>query len=469
MKAAQTAVRPQAQRSERPRSLSEVNLRNTIFLRLFLATIPLHLTPAFNDGLMNIPWLRISAILTGLMFVEFLVSFRPKRRLDSPERTGLILFLLYMGIFTVTFARSIPNLHVFASVDPTFSYKTSTYIDSLYLLNSLAVLPFVYVVMNATSLEELYELVRAIAVGISIESLLIIGFILQDPSVLTSFDRLGISKITLAVFGLHYNDVATSYILTGPLLLYMALRRGGYWILPYALSFVAILLLESRTGLEVFFLMSLATLAVMRRTNILIIIVPLVALGIFVTFGSILLSFLSIGFTSHQGFSLNDALTGRSDFIWAPVLKEWSAKPRLFWFGGGEFAIIASYSRISGATLDVSQAHNAFLEFFLDAGLIVFVLFTGTISYYTWKGWKWARAHNNRLFWVLLFGWIGFLISCMTGRRFFPHAENWLVFPLLAMLVNIVRLTNKAEAARAVLRRGPRPLAGASSASRKSA
>ena len=30
---------------ERPRSISEVRLRNTFFLRLFLMTVPLHLTP----------------------------------------------------------------------------------------------------------------------------------------------------------------------------------------------------------------------------------------------------------------------------------------------------------------------------------------------------------------------------------------------------------------------------------------
>ena len=125
---------------------------------------------------------------------------------------------------------------------------------------------------------------------------------------------------------------------------------------------------------------------------------------------------------------------------WTPLLAEWLSTPQLFWFGAGEYGMLTSRILASGLMLMVAEAHNAYLEFFLDDGIVLFVLFIAAILVLMFLGWRLGRRLHCGLYWSLLLCVVGFLASAFTGRRFFPQPENAMIYPVLAALVGVARL-----------------------------
>jgi hypothetical protein len=149
---------------------------------------------------------------------------------------------------------------------------------------------------------------------------------------------------------------------------------------------------------------------------------------------------LATGISGPHGFSLYFLLSGRLEKIWTPLLAEWLSTPQLFWFGAGEYGMLTSKILASGLMLMVAEAHNAFLEFFLDNGIVLFALFATTVVVLLFKGWRLGRRLHCGLYWSLFLCIVGFLASCFSGRRVFPQPENAMIFPMLAALVAAAQL-----------------------------
>ena len=221
-------------------------------------------------------------------------------------------------------------------------------------------------------------------------------------------------------------------LLTGPLLLLMAVQRKGFWAANYVLAVVALLLLGSRTSLSVFAFASLAVLLFMGHVRLALagLIVGVVAIAAFAATPTVS-ALLSVGVDAGQIVSLDRILERRQTLIWVPLLIEWWEQPTKFWFGAGHFGILTSRVWLGGIT----HAHNGLIDFFLDCGIIL----TGAlVAFLVWglaAAWRVARRVRDPVLWVLFVCVVAYLASTVTGRGFFPRNDNGQLFPILALLI----------------------------------
>jgi hypothetical protein len=167
-------------------------------------------------------------------------------------------------------------------------------------------------------------------------------------------------------------------------------------------------------------------------------------LSIFILFSlyflpAFLLKTLQIGFESGD---LNDIFTGRINSIWIPLLSEWLTNPKLLFFGKGKFSLMTSSAYLKGMVVQTSTAHNAFVGFFLDNGII---LFSGLIFYlirFLRFAWQRVKQINSSIAWALFMSIIGYLIATVSGRKIYPSNQNMLLFPIIALLINYLNLHN---------------------------
>jgi O-antigen ligase len=88
---------------------------------------------------------------------------------------------------------------------------------------------------------------------------------------------------------------------------------------------------------------------------------------------------------------VNTVSAGRIEEIWLPLLPEVLKTP--LW-GNGLNSIMWSYPMETGAMLTVMHPHNAYLEAWLDLGLIGFVL----VAAYFWHVWRGFRALGSNAY-----------------------------------------------------------------------
>lgn len=414
-------------------------LAGTIVL-LFIASMPFSITVLLATPLFEISGLRVVNMLYASAFLAFLASgvsiFKSRDRL---ERAAMIAFAVYIAVFAVAFARSIPNVGRFAALEPE-SFQNAGAYPVHFFLRTLMAMQFVYVLKMFRTPEALQRLFTAIGASLFVLSIVVIVAVFADPSVLNTPDRSGITKLTEAVLGMHYNDASAPYIIAAPMLTYMALTRGGFWTINTLLAFVAVVCLESRTTLFLFAGISVLTAIMMGRARVLVAVAPTLALAGFLIVGPILIDIVSKGFTQQSGFSLYYFLSGRDEAIWLPLAFEWSLDPVRFWFGSGEYGILTSNFLVTGKMLEVAQAHNIFLEFFLDDGIVLLGVFVVALIVFVRWAVKTGYKVKSQVYWMLFFCFVSFLISGITGRRAFPHEENILMLPMLAAMINVARL-----------------------------
>lgn len=434
------ASRSVAARQPMARSSAGVGL----WPRVLIAALPIMPSPLMQAPLFDLGALRLANIVLALACFSFLRNVMEQAtpaRLDKIQKYALWLFGIYLLLFLTAFLRSIPNLPRFTAVFPNlFSTEVLPYVNYQFISPLLYALGFLYVLVLVRSAKDLLEIFSWMAIGVVIQALIVVYCFIENPQILSGDDRFGISGITDQVLGMHYNDVVATYIITGPLLLYFALKRGGGWMAAYVLSIVAVLLLESRTGIFVFAAMSFLTLLATGQANISMSWIVIAVGGCVAVFGNVLSKLLATGISGPHGFSLFFFLSGRLEKIWTPLLAEWLSNSQLFWIGAGEFGILTSRILASGLMLMVAEAHNAFLEFFLDNGIVLFFAFLGAILFLLFKGFQLGRYLHCGLYWSLFLCVVGFLASCFSGRRFFPQPENAMIFPMLAALLGVARL-----------------------------
>lgn len=432
------------QRSTRPPSISAGSLRANNFeraLATLIAAIPFISAPILNWRIGDIPGLKIPNLLAAfafLMFASHGISW-PK---DAIGRRALIGFGCYCGLFLFAFLRSLPHLQTFHALFPdTFSGSPIDYVDSNFALPILFAMTFLYLIVAMRSERRISLVVDAISISMCVLSVSIVVLVAYEPSAFFASDRSAILDLIASSFGLHYNGLATFYTITGPLLLFLGIRRGGFSTFNFFLAFAAVILLKSRTAIVIFAASSVATVIALGRFRSLLVAGPAITFAAIILAGPVLIQLLSTGFTQKSGISLFLLLSGREQAIWIPLLFEWFRDPSHLYFGEGLFGILTSKILFSPASLFAAgQAHNLYLEFFLDNGAVLTVGFLVALVYGLLRGWALRRRVNSQLYVVLYICIASFLVSGLTGRRFFPDGENLLVFPMLALMLNVARL-----------------------------
>lgn len=431
---------------------------NNILLFLLVIGIPIQLMDFMNVVLFPIPASTLSHILVTAPFALLMIDKRLWRTTDRLERNALLFCAVYTVLFAAAFYRSVSYLDAHNSIFPEFAESSSQYVIYEFIIPMMYASTFVYVIKRMSTAEEMMQLFAAICVGILILSLVILVMAMLNPQYVVAAsggdDRAGMGYLCQEYLHMHYTAVGSMYVASCPILLYMALKRGSFWTLNFFIALAAVILVQARTALFIFAAASILTMVAMGRTKLILRYVPIVGGLLVVTLGSLIVKLLSRGGTAESGFNLSIFLSNRDTGIWLPLLLEWWNDPSKYYFGAGLHGMWSSNYLRLGVIYRVAEAHNAFIEMFLDYG--IFMLAALIVAIAMWSVWavRIGRRIRSRVFWVLLLCPISYLISCLTGRHFFPSIENELLFPIMGALINVVRLrTNAAPMRKEMVRK----------------
>lgn len=441
--------------SHNGRALSPLTLPHPVaqagafFFLLFVFMWPFQRVPFLADNLFGIQGFKPFNLLAAIVLAYLVFDTAPLHATDKIERASIRIFLLYFATFAIALIRSVPNAPLLHSRFPeSFPESYFDFVLSACIVPTFYTLSFLFVLKRMCSFHELERITTVICLSILLLSVTFVAFVLMNPSVLPSgeasgvadSDRSEMARFCTAYFGTHYNVIGSMYIATVPLLLYRALTRGALWIAPLCLSLVAVLLLESRAALVIVAISCSLFLILRRRFAILVLGAAAAGLVSLVWSGPTVDALLSIGFGSSSGVSADALLTGRVDHIWRPLLEEWTSNIGLFLFGAGRYGMGTSQLWDTGTLIQANVAHNAIIEFFLDCGVILTVVFLIFLLVGIATAWRVGRRLNSDLYWALFASVFGLGISMATGRDILPTIENMYAFPIIAMMINLARL-----------------------------
>jgi hypothetical protein len=411
------------------------------FFLLLVFILPFQHLTFLNENLLGIQGLKPFNLLSAVVLTYLVLQSAPLHATDKIEQRSIRIFLLYFAVFAITIIRSIPNAPLFHSRFPnTFPDSYLDYILSCWIVPSFYFVPFLFILKRMCSFQELDRVTTVICLSILLLSVAFVTVVMMNPSILLSGSRHEMAELCEAYFGIHYNTIGTIYICTVPLLLYRALTRNGLWIVPLGLSLVAVLLLQSRSALLTVAVSCCLFLLRRRRFDILVPGAAVLGITSFLWTRSTIDALFSIGFEDSSDFSADAVLTGRVDFIWVPLLDEWTSNIGLFLFGAGRYGMLTSQLWYTGTLIQATHAHNAIINFFLDCGVILsgallIFLLVGTAT-----AWRVGRRLNSDLYGALFMCIFGFGIGMATERDILPTIDNMYVFPIIAMMINLARL-----------------------------
>lgn len=401
--------------------------------------LPFQNSPVVNFNLFNVQGLKPFSILAVAALAGELSRRKAWTFQDSSERTAILWYLAYIFAFFVVFARSIPHLPIFHAELPTqFQNSRVSYFLSYFVRPALSTCLFPLVIRQFRTEGEVHLVRRTISLSMAVLSIAVLATILGSPDIYVG-GRGHMAATFQHYLGLHYNSVGTIYIVVGPLLVYSALEDRILPKLNVTLAAIVVATIQSRSALVIFGLESLLLLFVLRK-GLAVLAIAVVSTGVLLIWSAPSVTAIrSVGF-GQDTFSVDALLTDRVRFLWAPLLREWIADPVLLLSGAGRYGILVSAHYTSGGIAHVTHAHNAFIDLFLDTGLIGVAVVVLSLAAGLSRVWRVGRSIRDPLFWALALCFCGYLAGTLTERGFFPGYDNLLVFPVLALLVNVARL-----------------------------
>jgi hypothetical protein len=412
-----------------------IDARNCLYL--LLAFLPFQASPFIYQNLMGIPGAKPFSLLAILALV--VCFYHGGQLIYQPHKTrrkAIIYLAMYFTFFSLALFRSLGYLKFLHALDPEkFESSNIKYLLSYYIKPSLLLVSFIYILNHITSKKDIEKIFTFLCVVLGLISFVVVIISLSHGTIFMQH-RDATNQFWNSYLGFHYNHIGSFYVVLGPLIIVPAIKKRFWGMLNYFLAMVSLILLQGRTSLLIFPIGSLLMLFLLGKKKELIIL-----LAIFLLFslnylpGFIINSLQDIG----RG-DWNQVFTGRIDSLWLPLLSEWKNNIWLLLLGRGKYAMMTSSGFQIGTVLDVTHPHNAFIEFFLDNGIILLLVFIFFIIKLTKLAWHKLRLINSDIGWALFVSIICYLIATFTGRSLYPSYDNMFLFPVIALLVNHCRL-----------------------------
>jgi O-antigen ligase len=241
--------------------------------------------------------------------------------------------------------------------------------------------------------------------------------------------------------GMHANDLGRLYACAYALLLFVWDRTGNV-ALKTALFFtmglvvLALLFTFSRGAFFGFILVNLIYLFSRRRVKTLVLAAFAIPVGLYLTPGAVW-DRMTMGF----GSGVNAISAGRVGEIWAPLAPTLLDSP--IW-GKGLGSIMWSRPMINGELLQVAHPHNAYLEAYMDMGVIGLVL-VFAFWIYVWRRFR-AFSRDEHLavemkgyFEGAAAGLAAFLVAGLAGSSLTPAPEQAFLWLMVGMMYGIQR------------------------------
>ena len=414
-----------------------IDKKNILYLLILF--LPLHSSPYISQNLMGLPGAKpfnlLSIFVTALFFYHGGSLLRTK---DPVEKKTLTYLFIYFALFSLVMFRSLdylPRLHMLAPEQ--FQSSALSYMLSFYIKPSLYLVSFIYILKHIKTEAEILKCINAICISLFILSLLIIFVSVANLSIVMN-SRGIMNEYWEAIFGLHYNAIGSIYIICVPLLMLKALDKSIFSTANYILAALAVSFLQSRSTIAIFLGETILLLYFLKQKKLLVIaIVPSCMFYALWELPEFLQRTLSIGLISGD---VDKIFTGRIDSIWLPLIKERFSNLNQLLFGVGRFSMMDSPLYLRGYILQTSTAHNAFVEFFIDCGVILFACLIFCLIRFLKTAWFYAKKIDSALLWTLFTCLIAYLVGTISGRKIYPSNDNMFLFPIIALLINYLRV-----------------------------
>lgn len=416
--------------------LGVTDKKNILFL--FLLILPYHASLPLTQNFMGITGAKPFNLIAALMLVLFFFHHGSlARNGDAIEKAAMWYFCLYLALFSAMAIRSLSYLDLLYMVSPENFHSTSiNHLLSFLVRPVLFTISFIYILKLIKTEQEINRCIDMICISVFLLSCVIL--VLAATHIYTvTIDRLYMTDLIQSFFHLHSNSLGSLYITCIPLLLLRAVKGQPFPLINYTTAGAAVLVLQSRSTIAIFFCGTILLLWFLKRWKTI-----LFFSGIFLIFflfwlPDFLVRTLLIGVESGD---LNTVFTGRIDNIWLPLIREWFNSPNKLFFGVGLFSIFTSMAYLEKEMFQLGVAHNAFLQVFLDCGLVLFALFAGCVILLLKRAWRVTRQINTPTGWALFTCMITYLVGTISGGDFYPSRNSVYLFAVIALLINYFRL-----------------------------
>lgn len=411
-----------------------VEVKNCLYL--LLAFTPFHASPFVEQNLMGIPGAKPFSLLAVLTLIVFFYHGGQLLQHEKTRRRATIYLGIYFAFFSLAMLRSLDYFQLLQMVNPDKfgGFSVSGYLLSWYVKPSLYLVSFIYILNHITSEKDIERIFTFLCVLLGVVSIAVVLIVFSHGDILMGTRSV---KYWNTYFGYHYNEIGSFYIILGPLVIVPAVRKRFWGVFNWFLVLLGVVLLQSRTALLGFLLGNLLMLFCLGRKKELILLSSLFFICSLYFLPGFIKNTLQIGLESGD---VNEIFSGRIDSIWVPLLAERFNDMKLLLLGKGFFSMASSTVYQKGIILQTGHPHNAFIEIFLDNGIILFVGFILLFVKFLKSVWHNVRKVNSDIGWALFLSIICYLISCLSGRSFYPEGENMFLFAIIALLINYFSL-----------------------------
>jgi len=392
----------------------------------------------FAQNIAGIPGIKLSNILAGgTLIVLFMKEGNLFRFRDPLEKKTFFYMAAYFLFFSIAFFRSIENLPILHRLNPNqYQISPISYTLSFYVRPTLYLVAPLFILKSLHTAKDINRAVNVILTAIFLLSVFVIIIMSMHYGELSGGRRV-VKELCDTYLGMHYNSVGTILLISGPLLIVKAIEGGLLCKIGLILSTIALLFLQSRSALLTFFGSGVLLFWVLEKKKYLLVSAFLITICFMLWLPSILVE----GITSGVEAGTVDAIfSERISHLWIPLLEEWLANPMKIILGAGQYGLMTSPLWESGFLVQAAHAHNAFLNFFLNNGIILLILFVFYIARFTIKAGRACKEINTPLCWALFISLIAYLVGTISERYIYPHLDNMLLLPIIALLINLIRL-----------------------------
>ena len=408
---------------------------------LLIVLLPVSATSLFPRSLMGITGLNpINLLLVGTLGA-YLIRGRLEQRGPLVPRPLLWLYIVPIVLGGIIGTRYVPDMHPGFFEQLVVNYTTWTgYLRDVVVKPLFTVLAAVLVAAAVARLRKPEPVIAALAAGAVILAFVMFAFIFISE-VRLGFLASARARAFFNEIGTHANELGRVFVTAYALLLFTwweTKHEQGKVALFAVLGVLslAIVLTFSRNAFLGFFLVNALFLVWKFNAKKLALAVLGTAVAAAMAPDAVYRR-LTYGFDTGSADAVS---AGRIEGIWLPLVPDALSSP--LW-GSGLESIMWSHAITSGSMLFVGHPHNAYLQAFMDMGLIGLALL---VAYY-WHVWKGFRAlGSNAYLSPVMRGFfqgacaalVAFAVAGMTGGSLRPQPENVGLWIAIGMMYGLL-------------------------------
>jgi O-antigen ligase len=315
-----------------------------------------------------------------------------------------------------------------------------------YLLKPTTFVCYALLVAAAVERSEHQErFLTPMIISVYVMSLVAIGYVLMTGISLSELSGV-YSRHFFSAIGMHANDLGRLYATAYALLLFMWDRTSSrplqfFVVIAMMLVAAALLLTFSRGAFFGFVLVNVIFLLSRRCTRNYILATLLIPVALAIAPGA-LWDRLEMGF----GQNANAVSAGRTSEIWAPLIPELDKSP--IW-GDGLGSILWSNAMLEGRLPMVAHPHNAFLQAYMDMGVIGLLMLVGFWAFCWFNFRRFCKDQRLKpelqgFFEGAAAGTIAFLWAGFAGSSIAPAAEQLFLWLAIGVVFGVRMRLGKA-------------------------